>query len=72
MIDNTFTCEACEKTYAKSMSDEESIKQDKGSPWLIENHPSGIAVLCEDCFEKFKVWFANLTEEDHQRYRGEP
>jgi len=69
MTDEFFTCETCDQTFKKIMSDEESREQDKGSPWLIEGMPQG--VICEDCFAKFKVWFATLTEEDHKRYRGE-
>lgn len=69
MKNDTFTCEKCNKTYIKNRTDQQAYDDAKSNPWMVKDHPCG--VVCEDCFEKFKVWFATLTEEDHKRYRGE-
>ena len=66
---NEFTCEKCLQTFSKGWTDEEALKEYAIVPWNVSGHEKGL--LCDDCFEAFKIWFANLTEEDHKRYRDE-
>lgn len=68
-MNELFICAACETVFKKGRSDQETLAEAKESPYLIEGQPTGL--VCDDCFEAFKVWFATLTEEDHKRYRGE-
>ena len=64
---NTFTCEKCERTFAKENSDHDAQKEYDQSPWNIPGEDHG--VVCEDCFKQFKIWFESLTEEDHKKIR---
>jgi hypothetical protein len=61
-------CDKCEETFIKGWSEEDADKEYHSSPWFIPNQDTGI--LCEDCFEEFKIWFATLTDEDHKKLRG--
>jgi len=49
-MQDTFTCEMCNKTYEKGWSEEESTKEMRES-WgdLPQEHRS---VVCDDCFQK--------------------
>lgn len=49
-------------------SDEEAKAEFMEAPWNIPGDEIG--VICDDCFEEFKVWFDTLTEEDHNRLRA--
>lgn len=66
---NKFTCEKCNETFNKGWSDRRAKKEYKKAPWNIPGDEIG--VLCDSCFEEFKKWFDNLTEEDHQRIRSD-
>jgi hypothetical protein len=66
---NNFTCDRCQVTFNKGRSEEEARKELETSPWNIPG--DAIGVVCDDCFEAFKIWFDSLTEEDHKRIRNE-
>jgi hypothetical protein len=65
---NDFTCERCHGTFGRKRTEEEARKEFQGSPWYIPGDESG--VLCEDCFQVFRIWFDGLTEADHKRIRS--
>lgn len=66
---NTFKCEKCGETFNKNRTDDEARKEFEKAPWNIPGE--GIGIICEDCFEEFKVWFSSLSPEDHKRIKGE-
>jgi hypothetical protein len=47
----------------------------KAAEELLTNHPESkndpTDILCDDCYELFKRWFATLTDEDKKRMREE-
>jgi len=63
-----FTCDRCNETFNRGWTEEEAKKEFDTAPWNIPGEDIGI--LCDDCFEGFKIWFDSLTEEDHKRMRG--
>lgn len=63
-----FTCEKCNQIFNKMRSDEDAKAEFMEAPWNIPGDEIG--VICDDCFEEFKVWFDTLTDEDHKRLRG--
>jgi hypothetical protein len=40
-------------------------------PWYVPEDYKG-RQLCDECFEKFKIEFSGLIDEDHERIRDEP
>jgi hypothetical protein len=66
---NTFTCEKCLRTFNKNRPDGEARQEFEQAPWNIPGDEIG--VICYDCFQEFKVWFASLTPEDHKSIKGE-
>lgn len=65
----SFTCDGCMTSFNKCWSEEEAKKEYESAPWNVPGQDCGM--LCDDCFEEFKVWFDSLTPEDHIRIRGE-
>lgn len=66
---NTFKCEKCGETFNKNRPDDVARKEFEQAPWNVAG--DDIGVICDDCFEEFKVWFSSLTSEDHKRIKGE-
>lgn len=65
--DDEFKCQKCKKNFIKGWSDEDALKELENSPWNIPEDEIG--VLCDDCFKEFKIWFNNLTAQDHRRIK---
>lgn len=68
-----FTCFKCNKTYKKFNDD--SWNDLKAAEELLTLYPEAknapTAVLCDDCNEKFKKWFATLTEAQKKKMRDD-
>ncbi len=64
----TFKCEVCNEKFETDRSDKECLEELVKSPWFIEGDEIG--EICEDCFQKFKIYFDGLTEEDNKRIKG--
>lgn len=64
-----FTCESCGLTYPKTRSDEECWKE------LNEIMPEALhdetAVICDDCWQEFIVWFKKLSDSDKKKMRDQ-
>jgi hypothetical protein len=69
MNDSEFTCDKCKEKFKKGWSEEEAEQEFKTAPWNIPSEKRG--VLCNDCFEAFKIWFDGLTNDDHERIRAD-
>lgn len=63
-----YTCENCNQIFNKLWSDEEAKKEYESSSYYMPNEE--VAVICDDCFIKFKKWVDSLTEEDHKRIKN--
>ena len=64
-----FKCAKCNQIYLKGWSDEEAELEYKEAPYNIPGDDR--ALICDNCFNKFQIWFASLTEDDHKRIRNE-
>lgn len=65
---NDYKCEKCNGTFKKCWSDLEAKKEFETAPWNISGDE--IALICDNCFSEFKVWFDSLTDQDHKRIRN--
>lgn len=66
-----FTCFKCQQTFSK-INDEEWNSYEAAKEFLelypeAKNDPTD--VLCDDCNEEFKKWFATLTKEEKKKMR---
>lgn len=57
-----FTCERCKITFISTWSEKEALEEYLNSPWHEPNDKVGI--LCDPCFNIFKIWLAGLTDEE--------
>lgn len=64
---NIFTCDKCKETFNKVLTDEEAEKEYSIAFWTVSG--ADRRVLCDDCFNDFKKWFALLTPEQHSKIR---
>lgn len=68
-----YTCFKCKNTYLKVRNDE--WNDFKAAEELLTLYPESkndpTDILCDDCNEEFKKWFATLTEEEKQKMRME-
>ncbi len=64
-----FKCARCLQTYLKGWSDREAEFEYKDALYNIPGNDR--EVICDDCFQEFKVWLDGLTEDDHKRIRNE-
>lgn len=64
---NEFTCGICKKTYLKKRTDEEAMKDAKAHPWNWIEPDDEFIEICEECLKGFKVWYYNLSDEEHNR-----
>ena len=62
MTDLKYTCDLCHETFIKGWSDEEA-KAEADELWTAEEQSrEGMAVICEDCFQRFMAQpLAGLT-----------
>jgi len=68
-----FTCYKCQQTYV--MRNDEEWNNKKAAEELLTLHPEAkndsTDILCDDCNEAFKVWFATLSDEQKREMRNE-
>ncbi len=68
-----FTCYKCQQTYPIRNDDE--WNNYKAAEELLTLYPETkndpTDVLCDDCNEDFKKWFATLTEEQKKKMRDD-
>ncbi len=61
----TFTCEHCGTVFEGASTDEEvraeTIELFGADP---NQSPDDFSVICDDCFQRFKVWFDDQSEYD--------
>ena len=68
----TYICDECEGEFDKTVTDEEVWAEfDKNFPDATQEEKDDVGVLCNECNEEFKVWFAGLTDEQKQEMREE-
>jgi hypothetical protein len=68
-----FTCFKCKITYLKRDDDDwNELKANEEFHTLYpETKNDPVDVLCDDCNEEFKKWFATLSEEEKKKMRDE-
>ncbi len=68
-----FTCFKCQQTFKKINDDK--WNDFKAAEELLTLYPETkndpTDILCDDCNEEFKIWFATLTDEQKKQMRDE-
>jgi hypothetical protein len=57
----TFTCDNCGKTFEAGWSEEEALAE-RDRLFSSLELAQGVAVLCDDCDQKFKAWLKQHPE----------
>jgi nitrate/TMAO reductase-like tetraheme cytochrome c subunit len=53
-VSDTFTCDACHRTFPKDISDEEAMAE--ATAIFGEIPPEERAVVCDDCWKALQRW----------------
>ena len=67
MKNRKFTCQKCLQVFLKNRTEKEAKEEFMTAPWNIPGDEIGL--LCDECFNEFKIWFSQLSAEDHKRIR---
>jgi hypothetical protein len=60
-VGESFTCANCGGAFRKNRSDEEAMAETE-SIFSQAEIKSGVAIVCDDCFNSFMGWFKSNPE----------